>query len=378
MPIYTHFPISNIEGQDRIKYTEKVTAGYFPAGAGQLNNNMIYTSSLGSSNTKYYFNITNDHPTSASSEAVMSVAYGHWAGSGSFIQTDTKSESQVVYRQWAQRVLASSAITGGFYISSNGSSAAQSGRDDDIYILVGKRERFKDRVNPKNWVIALSGSDTVHSGSTLLYMTDDSDVASNATQTPAGVRYNIVQAADSTGVTYTPASTRTMGWFFPDAGTWIFSGAELSASIRGSGSAANLQTQFLQPVNLSTVSTISMSNGFNAALGTEEDKQNALRFVNCLRGPSSFLKIRSEEDQTSVSYFCRLRAGDANFSNNPTYVSGSENKIRHKEMSGNPQTFISAVGLEDANENLIAVAKLSKPLRKNFSSEATIKVKLTY
>ncbi len=60
MPIYTHFPISNIEGQDRIKYTEKVTAGYFPAGAGQLNNTMIYTSSLGSSNTKYYFNITND------------------------------------------------------------------------------------------------------------------------------------------------------------------------------------------------------------------------------------------------------------------------------------------------------------------------------
>ena len=109
-----------------------------------------------------------------------------------------------------------------------------------------------------------------------------------------------------------------------------------------------------------------------------EHKNNALNFVNCLRVPGGYLKLRSEELQTSVSYFCRLRAGDANFSSNPTFSSGSENLLRHKEMSGNPQTFITAVGLQDANENLIAIAKLSKPLRKNFSSEATIKVKLTY
>ena len=130
MPVYTHFPISNVEGQDRIKFTEKITAGYFPGGAGQLNNNLIYTSSLGSSNTPYYFNIADEHPTSASAVTVMSIAYGHWAGSGSLIQTDTKSESQVVYRQWAQKVLTASEITGGFYISKGGSSGVHGSTND--------------------------------------------------------------------------------------------------------------------------------------------------------------------------------------------------------------------------------------------------------
>jgi hypothetical protein len=236
-------------------------------------------------------------------------------------------------------------------------------------------------VNSKNWVIALSGSATTGlAGASIVYLTDDSDIESNETQTPAGIRHNIVKAADSTGTSYTAASTTTVGWFFPDIGTWIFSGAELSASIPGMSGSNALQTQFLQSTNTDSLTTTnkSSSKGFNPSLRTNEDQQNALRFVNCLRGSSAFIKARSEEDQTSVSYFCRLRAGDANFSNNKTFVSGSENKVRHGEMAGNPQTFITAVGLEDQNENLIAVAKLSKPLRKNFSSEATIKVKLTY
>ena len=88
--------------------------------------------------------------------------------------------------------------------------------------------------------------------------------------------------------------------------------------------------------------------------------------------------MRSEEDQTSVSYFCRLKAGQGNFSNNPTFVSGSENQIRNATMKGNPTVYVTGVGLQDANNNLIAVGKLSTPLKKNFSREATVKIKLTY
>jgi len=67
-----------------------------------------------------------------------------------------------------------------------------------------------------------------------------------------------------------------------------------------------------------------------------------------------------------------------NFSNNPTFVSGSENKLRNSKMRGNPQTFITGVQLYNENGEMVAVAHLSKPLKKNFSSENTIKVKLTY
>ena len=89
-------------------------------------------------------------------------------------------------------------------------------------------------------------------------------------------------------------------------------------------------------------------------------------------------QARSEETVTSTHFFCRVKNKQYNFSNNPTFVSGSLNKIRNADMNGNPQVFITGVGLYNAVGQLVAVAKLSSPLKKNFASEATIKVKLTY
>ena len=65
-------------------------------------------------------------------------------------------------------------------------------------------------------------------------------------------------------------------------------------------------------------------------------------------------------------------------SSNPTFVSGSKRKLLNKGMMGNPTTFITGVGLYNSAGQLLAIAKLSSPLKKNFASEATIKVKLTY
>ena len=90
------------------------------------------------------------------------------------------------------------------------------------------------------------------------------------------------------------------------------------------------------------------------------------------------LRLRSEEDATEENYFCRIGASDFNFTSNPTFVSGSKNKLRNTDMAGNPQTFITGVGLYNSAGQLLAIAKLSSPLKKNFASEATIKVKLTY
>ena len=90
------------------------------------------------------------------------------------------------------------------------------------------------------------------------------------------------------------------------------------------------------------------------------------------------LRLRSEEDQTQENYFCRIKAAEYNFSANPTFTSGSKNKIRNLDMHGNPQSFITGVGLYNSAGQLLAIAKLSSPLKKNFASEATVKVKLTY
>ena len=88
--------------------------------------------------------------------------------------------------------------------------------------------------------------------------------------------------------------------------------------------------------------------------------------------------MRSEEKQYIYDYFCRAKSTEFNLSNNATFWSGSNWEIRHSDMVTNPQTYISEVGLYDNSNTLVAVGKLSSALNKNFSSEAIVKVRLTY
>jgi hypothetical protein len=163
-------------------------------------------------------------------------------------------------------------------------------------------------------------------------------------------------------------------------GILVFSAAELSSSIPGSGSTANLDDVVVHgPADSSaTALPANKYRGLGYYKGTSVDTKTALRFVNCLRPTGAKLTFRDEEDQVSAQYFCRVRSGQMNFSNNPTFVSGSLNELRQSTMKGNPNTFITSVQLYNTAGDIVAVGNLSTPLKKNFSSEATIKVKLTY
>jgi hypothetical protein len=389
-------------GYDYTIDTVKITQGYFTGGDGTLESQLIYTGSLADSNEAYYFNIQNKHPLSASSETQFSVTYGHTAGSGSDVRGGTsddntlQGETEAIYKQFTSLLLSETEITGGFKISSQGSHReARSNSDPDVYALVGKRSRFRDRINKGTWTITLSGSGTkkgdnmslsVLGGGHTLSLTDDSKY-NNATYTVAGPRYNIVSGAAGAVSGTLPAVAkdhRTFGWFYPDAGVLLFSATELSASFPGrayTGSATEFHSYNLE--GAAAAATIASGSGLSPWLSNAANAKNALKFVNCLRkvgdaDTSTVLRFRSEEDQTQNNYFCRVRSGALNFSNNPTFVSGSTNQLRHKTMWGNPTVYISGVGLYSNAGKLVAIAKLSSPIKKNFSSEATIKVKLTY
>ena len=88
-------------------------------------------------------------------------------------------------------------------------------------------------------------------------------------------------------------------------------------------------------------------------------------------------KLNSQETLTSDFVFVRVRNTDFNYSTNPSMISGSGEFV-HSSLINNPQTFITTVGLyNDANE-LLSVAKLSKPLVKDFTKEALVRVKLDF
>ncbi len=364
----TNIQLDSTEGMDKITSTEKVTTPYHSNGSTELAAANIVTSSQTgqATNEKYFFGIAN---SDTSTVAEWNVAFGSTNGYGHNVEANTKSESEVIYKQFAGMLLAPTEVTGGFIISSAGSSGAvSSGKDEEIYILTAKRSNMKDRINKGNWTIALSGSNSADdAGITLLELTDDS-VNSSPTSTPVGDRYNIVSGALGTTITGQEATVKTYGHFYPDVGVLVFSAQELSASIPGKTDNIDDVVQFGNTVH----------NGFGYSQTTNADSKQALRFINCLKTGDAKLSFRDEEDQVSAQYFCRVKSGHMNFSNNPTFVSGSLNELRATKMKGDPQTFITSVQLYNAAGDIVAVGNLSTPLKKNFSSEATIKVKLTY
>ena len=93
--------------------------------------------------------------------------------------------------------------------------------------------------------------------------------------------------------------------------------------------------------------------------------------------PYGFL-ARNSEKVTSTHYFVRIKNADYNFSNNPSYITGSDGQIAQSTFIGDPKTYITTVGLYNDAQELLAVSKLSKPLLKSFQSEALIRVKLDF
>ncbi len=74
----------------------------------------------------------------------------------------------------------------------------------------------------------------------------------------------------------------------------------------------------------------------------------------------------------------RARSGETNYSENPSFISGSTGEVIYDDFIDNPTTYITTVGLYNDVNELIAVAKLSRPLKKDFTKELLVRVKLDF
>tara|TARA_Y100000310_G_C20649842_1_gene798762 strand:- start:441 stop:1613 length:1173 start_codon:yes stop_codon:yes gene_type:complete len=390
MPQY--IPINT--STDVITDTTKITTGYFTGGIGSLAAGNLVTSSLSSTQQNYYYNMQ------YSSEDQLSVAFGHYEGSGSGALNETKA----IYKQFQNLLLSPDDIAGtssagfkfGGTFPTSGSAAHTHGGglnaagaagmvvdnvsdyEDFMYFIVAERSRMKDRLNKKNWTLKLSGSitssneigDYIEQSSSILVLTDDSNTVA-ATATPVGPRYNIVSGSDGTIIA--ASSSKYYGHFYPNVGVLALRGRMVSSSLPGTFGAQD-------SASFQDFTVTSLGTGLAPELNNDGTADNAIKLANAMAITTQ--AFRSEEDQTSKAFFCRALANDFNFSNNPTFTSGSDRRLRHSDMIGYPHTFISTVGLYQTatggSVELVAVGRLSSPVQKNYGTEATIKVKLTY
>jgi hypothetical protein len=116
-----------------------------------------------------------------------------------------------------------------------------------------------------------------------------------------------------------------------------------------------------------------------ASLLTSSAQNNHLKLLNSIvsGSASGSFKLQSEEVISSRYFFTRVKNSEFNYTTNPSIIDTSGNLL-YNTLINNPQTYITTVGMYNNNNELLAVAKLSKPLVKDFTKEALIRIKLDY
>lgn len=334
--------------QDIVISADSITAPAWSDNEVTLQTTYLNTNQTNTESGKYYFNVYNGNPATDSTAAIQySIAYGHVAGSGSVpidAQVEGFSPSSVIYKQYRTLVNGTEETPLQFAGESS----------DDVYVIAVERARFKEKLLPGSMDLRL------FSGSRTLVLTDDSNYASTTVFSDCGRVYQLVSGSSGvrhlgTGTDGTYGYTNgygSYGMFLPDAGLILISGKALNAPTAAGG------------LNYSTYS------------GVAVDKNNLNRFFSTLANAAKF-QLRSEETISSNYVFVRARNSEFNYSTNPSNITGS-GELRHSVMIDSPQAYITAVGLYNDNNDLLAVAKLSRPLLKDFTKESLIRIKLDY
>ena len=77
---------------------------------------------------------------------------------------------------------------------------------------------------------------------------------------------------------------------------------------------------------------------------------------------------------------CIIKESEFNLSYNPSLVTGSyaSGSLRNFATGSDFTPYVTTVGLYNDTNELLAVAKLSRPLVKDFTKEALVRVKLDF
>ena len=322
---------------------ESVVAPAWSNQVTQLTTNIVSGSQANLASADYYYSMYSQGTQgNGSGDVQFAVAYGNRKGSGSanFSTSEVgKSPSSVIYGQY--RTLINGDEDTDFSFGSGTPTP------DSIYVISVNRGRFKEKLLPGSFEL------TIGSGSRAIKLIDNSTALTTISYVDAGRVYDIVSGSLAGGIVSNPTFTAASGSYgkmYPDIGVFVFNANALKDA--GSGILLN-------------VSESSNSNG-----------NNINTFATAIVSGSNF-SLRSEETITSNYVFVRVRNSEFNYSTNPSNITGS-GELRHNVMVNTPQAYMTAVGLYNDNNDLLGVAKLSKPLLKDFTKEALIRIKLDF
>ncbi len=327
--------------QDLVVSAESITQAAWEGNTPTLA--AVHTSStqVDANTGNYYYNVYKEDPKTNSSASVQfAIAYADQLGSGSTLfnpLVNGVGASRTIYGQYRTLVLG----------DENSPFIFGDATGSYFHALSIERSVYREKLFTGFNLTLTSGSNTVR-------LTDNSGDVSSITFNDAGRVYQVVSGSNGeayAGNGYTNASA-SYGLFLPDIGTILLNTEALSGSTAGA-------------INL-PVSRSSNSPGLNN------------KYLYDIIDNGGNFQLRSEETLTSDFVFVRARNAEFNYTENPSFISGSTGELIYPILVDSPQTYISSVGLYNDNNECVAVAKLSKPLQKDFTKELLLRVKLDF
>ena len=191
--------------------------------------------------------------------------------------------------------------------------------------------------------------------------TDDGDTGAETLDTPR-IHGEAIGSADT---------RRAVGLIYYQAGIAVVSGSILTYS--GSNTALDAESLLKLDVTMCEGCDINfIGQGFNAITGSSIQS-----FSADIRNRIYNIQFNNTTELNSTIYFCRANHNEYNYSSNRTYLSGSRIRVKDNAFD-QPVSYVTSVGLYSADNELLAVAKLSEPVKKSPDTELTFRVRLDY
>ena len=351
---------------------------------------VVYTGSNADFNIKNYshglFQSVYDYPhLSSSANHIFDLTVGYSPNSDLSASANVQNEDKInVYNQMAQLLVGHDTDGNIRDFDQDGNLSAGPKLREVLFVnfarLLQKDEVKKGSVNLQLGVSGsfMSASTVVGKDKTefneLLTISDYGAATSYKINSPAG-EYGILYA---TGATTSGTQALASGHGKPVGLVYYQAGvAVLTASVfLGKGTDATNAVVSGSRTGTQTSTVAYTKEGL--------DINNALKFVSIsgscdsLRHRTYDIDFNNTTELNSTIYFARAGHNEFNYSSNPTYVN-STSQIRVKNSSlDQPVSYITTVGLYSPDNELLAVAKVSEPLKKTPDTELTLRVRLDY
>jgi hypothetical protein len=326
-----------------------------------------------------------DYPyLSSSANHIFDLTVGYSNNSNLSSSANTQNADKInMYNQMAQVLMGHDATGSIREFDEDGDLSAGGTKLKEVFFVNFARLLNKDEVRKGSFEIefGVSGSATGASTGSLSPVTnfgfrvkaaDLSGSNSYLVNSPAG-DYGILYATSSAnGTSYLTNEEVPVGLVFYQAGIAVVSGSIFRDTANGGVLATTVNDQDGQVGLAEPLNTTAGNTGLDFMTGSSISGS-----CSAIRNRIYNISFNNTTELNSTIYFARASHNEFNYSSNPTYLNNS--KIRVKEVGlDQPLSYITTVGLYSANNELLAVAKVSEPLKKTPDTELTLRVRLDY